>query len=208
MRLHLSSYRIPVPEALFGLLDAPPTESTVAIIPNAKDYKIPEERANSLDELIVYLGGFGFKSEVIDLRDYEDPAVLREKLQPHRVIWAAGGNSFMLRYEMNRTKLDTFLGELLTDGTVYCGESAGAIVAGLTLEGSEVADEPELADRYIGEGLGLVDSIIAPHADSPEFFAYIHAMRNRYKDDDRVLYLNDDQALIINGTQQSIVGAS
>src|SRR5690606_32562466 len=153
MKLHLSSYRIPVPDALFELLDKAPIETAVAIIPNAKDYKTPEERAESLDDLIVYLGGFGFKSDVIDLRDYEDPAILRETLANYPVIWAAGGNSFILRAEMNRTGFDTFIRDVLQSGTVYCGESAGAIVAGLTLEGSEVADEPELADTYIGEGM-------------------------------------------------------
>ncbi len=81
---------------------------------------------------------------------------------------------------------------------VYCGESAGAIVAGQTLEGCEVGDDPELADELIWDGLGLIDKIIVPHADSSDFVEYVNHMKKIYKDDERVIYLADDQAFTIN----------
>src|SRR5690349_4405738 len=99
MKLYLSSYRIPTPDSLFELLPKPPIECTVAIIPNAKDYKLPEERAASLDELIFDLGKYGLKTEVVDLRDYEEPESLDKKLRNFDALWVAGGNTFMLRSE-------------------------------------------------------------------------------------------------------------
>lgn len=210
MKLYLSSYHVPVPDALLEMLPKAATECAVAIIPNAKDFKLPDERAQSIDELIYDLAKFGFKCEVIDLREYEIEEIeqLKQKFQAFDVVWAAGGNTFILRSELKRTGLDSCLRGLVESGVVYCGESAGAIVAGKTLAGTELADEPELADEVILEGLGLLDKIIVPHADSPDFVEYANLMRKTHDDDPQVIYLNDDQALVVNGDQQKIVSAT
>lgn len=197
MKLYLSSYRIPTPEALFALLPKPPIECKVAIIPNAKDYKLPQERAQSLDELIYDLAKYGFATSVVDLRDYDDPDRLREELQGYELLWVAGGNSFILRSEMRLSGFEEIIRDLLGQDMVYAGESAGAIVAGLSLEGVEVADDPDVADEYITEGLGLIDKIIAPHADSPDFVEFINHIKKQYGDDPRVVYLRDDQAIAV-----------
>lgn len=197
MKLYLSSYRIPQPSELFALLPKPPMECRVAIIPNAKDYKLPQERAESLDELIYDLAKHGFATSVVDLRDYDDPEPLKEALASYDLIWVAGGNCFILRSEMRLSGFESIIRDLLESGMVYAGESAGAVVAGTSLEGTEVADEPDLADEYITEGLGLIDKIIAPHADSPDFVEYINHVKKRYGDDPRVVYLGDNQALTV-----------
>lgn len=204
MKLYLSSYRVPVPNDLFALLSKPPAQCRVAVIPNAKDYKLPEERWLKIDELVSDLGKLGLACEVIDLREYDAGDQLYELLKGFDVLWLAGGNSFVLRAEMRRSGLDRVINRLLDEGKVYCGESAGAIVAGLTLQGSEVGDEPQLADQVIWEGLHLTDRIIAPHADSPDFLEYVNHMKKLYKDSDRVVYLNDNQALVIDGSRQHI----
>lgn len=204
MKLYLSSYRVPTPNDLFALLPKPPEQCRVAVIPNAKDYKLPEERWLKIDELVNDLGKLGFSCEVIDLRDYDAGDQIYNVLKDFDVLWLAGGNSFVLRAEMRRSGLDTIINKLLDEGKIYCGESAGAIVAGLTLQGSELGDEPQLADQIIWEGLGLTERIIAPHADSPDFLEYINHMKKLYKDSDRVVYLNDNQALVTNGSEQHI----
>lgn len=197
MKLYLSSYRIPTPDELFALLPKPAMECKVAIIPNAKDDKLPQERAQSLDELIYDLAKYGFATTVVDLRDYDDPARLKEALEPFELLWVAGGNSFILRSEIRLSGFEEIVRDLLEAGAVYAGESAGAIVAGTSLEEAEVADDPEVADEYITEGLGLIDKVIAPHADSPDFVEYINNVKKRYGDSDTVVYLRDDQALAV-----------
>lgn len=198
MKLYLSSYRIPTPDELFALLGKSPIGSRVAIIPNAKDDVLPNERAVKLDEVIYDLAKFGFVTETIDLRDYEDGESVKDSLRGFDMVWVAGGNTFILRAEMRRSGFDQIISQLLADGLLYCGESAGAIVAGTSLKGVEMGDEPELADDIIWEGLGLVDKIIVPHADSTDYLEYINHMKKLYEGDDRVIYLNDDQALVIN----------
>lgn len=198
MKLYLSSYRVPTPDELFGLLPKLPAECRMAVIPNAKDDKLPEERAMKLDELVYDLVSIGFQTETVDLREYDDSHKLYEKLKDFEVIWAAGGNTFVLRSEIRRSGLESVINDLLNRGIVYCGESAGAIVAGLSLQGAEVGDEPGNVAQVIWEGLHLVDKIIAPHADNPEFAEYINHMKRLYKDDPNALFLNDNQAYVVN----------
>ena len=146
--------------------------------------------------MIYDLAKYGFKTEIIDLRDTDGEA-LRQALAVHDILWLAGGNTFMLRAELHRSGLDSLIPDLLKDGKVYCGESAGAIIAGTTLEGSEDADDPELADEKIVDGLGLVDAVIVPHADNPEYVPYVSHMKKRYAKNPHVIYLNDDQAFVL-----------
>lgn len=208
MKLYLSSYRVPTPHNLFALLPKPPAECKLAIIPNAKDDKLPEERWQKLDELTADLQKLGFKTiDIVDLREYDDGEQLYSVLLGYDVLWAAGGNTFVLRSEMRRSGFENVINKLLAEGKVYCGESAGAIVAGLTLQGAEVGDDPQLADQVIVEGLHLVDRIIAPHADSLDFPEYINHMRQLYKDSNLVTYLNDDQALIVDGSNEFVHSA-
>lgn len=198
MKLYLSSYRVPTPDELFALLPKPPEQCQLLIIPNGKDDQLPEERAAKLDELTADLEKLGFSVDTTDLRDYDDSNLLYEHLKQTDVIWVAGGNSFVLRAEMRRSGFDSVINRLLEEGKVYAGESAGAIVAGLTLQGSEIGDDPQLADPIIWEGLGLTDRIIAPHAGSPDFLEYINHMKKLYKDNNRVVYLQDNQAFVVH----------
>jgi dipeptidase E len=208
MKLYLSSYRVPTPGDLVQLVGKPPVETRLAIIPNAKDYHLPQDRAAKLDELSSDLQKIGFaQTEVMDLRDYDNGEQAYEALRSSDVIWAAGGNSFVLRAEIRRSGLEQVLTRLLEEGKVYGGESAGAIVAGLTLQGCEVGDDPDLADQTIWEGLGLVQRIIAPHADSVDHLEYVNHMKKLYKDSTQVLYLNDNQALVINDNEERLVAS-
>ncbi len=204
----MSSYRVPTPEDLFALLGKSPLECRAAIIPNAKDYKLPEERAASLDDLIVYISGWGITCEVIDLREYDDAAEsLEQTLSEYELLWVAGGNTFILREEMRRSGFEGAIQSVLEKGVVYVGESAGAIVAGVSLEGSEVADDIELVDEVINEGLGLVDQIVVPHADNGEFIEYVNTMKKRFQSDPRMLQINDNQALVVTDSGQQLVTA-
>lgn len=198
MKLYLSSYRVPTPDALFALLPKAPAECKVAIIPNAKDYKLPQERADSIDEVQSDLKKLGFSSDILDLREYDDPEFLFQALSAYDMLWLAGGNTFTLRSEMRRSGLDQVMRSLLDKGIVYCGESAGALVAGLTLEGAEIADDPEAVEERIHEGLGLVNKIIVPHADNAAQLEYVNHMKKQHPDDPKVVYLNDNQALVQN----------
>lgn len=103
MKLYLSSYRIPNPDALSKLLGKSLQNVSVALIPNAKDYYSQRARDFKVHDLVSYMQQLGLTVDVVDLRDYDDPKVLKKKLASYHLIWAMGGNTYILRYEMHRS---------------------------------------------------------------------------------------------------------
>lgn len=207
MKLYLSSYRIPIPAMLFELVGKAPGDIRMALIPNAKDYKTLEEYELSMNDAIRAFKDLGLESKVIDLRRFSDDKTVYEALKDYDLIWGNGGNTFILRYEMRRSGFDRAIKRLLADGIVYGGESAGAIVMGASLEGIELADDPMLAPEIIYEGLGLVNVMIVPHADSPDpaFQERVPDILKMHGDKPyTVIPLNDDQVLVVDGDRQEL----
>jgi dipeptidase E len=204
MKLYLSSIRIPVPEALTTLLDKPLSEVSVAVIPNAQDYFSTRARDFKINDLITYMQGLGLKVDIVDLRDFDNSKDLKSALADHELVWAMGGNTFMLRYEMQRSGFDEAIKELLKAGVVYGGDSAGALVAGTSIAGIESADEPAFAEKVVEDGMNLVPFVIMPHVDNPEFTEVMTTVKDLHKN---MIELKDSQAVIFDGDERRIVEA-
>lgn len=179
MNLYLSSYGFgDHADLLLDMAGGP--GARMAIIANALD-AIPIEAQNAHfrvneDPLIAYAEQ-GFDPALIDLRRFFGRRVdLASVLRRHRVIFAVGGNTFLLRRAMRDSGFDTIIGDLLAEGIVYGGFSAGTCVMGDDLRAVAVMDVPEerasgyLTDDPITTGLGLVPFTIIPHvaSDHPE----------------------------------------
>jgi dipeptidase E len=159
----------------------------MAVVTNALDY-IPleaqlEHARNHFDPMI-YFAENGFDPTLLDLRFYFGrPLALRELLLRHKVIWALGGNAFLLRRAMRESGFESVIGSMLDEGLVYSGWSAGACVAGDSLRAIGLMDDPDVsAPGYpsgepIWEGLGFVPFTIIPHfrSDHAEAAAAEHA---------------------------------
>lgn len=206
MKLYLSSYRIPDQESLAELLGTPISGVTVALIPNAKDYYSQRARDFKVNDLVAYMQDLGLKVDIVDLREYSEAAKLKAKLATYQLIWAMGGNTYILRYEMRRSGFDQIIGELLENNIVYGGDSAGALVAGESIEGVELADEPAFAEQVISEGLGLVPFVILPHADNPEFAAVMPVFRNTHKERE-IIELKDSEVVVFDESGHYIVSS-
>ena len=181
----------------------------MAIIVNAKDFKKDTaEREFKLNNLKDYLEDFGFKATFVDLKNYLNAKEVEAALRNYDLIWAAGGNTFVLLHEMVRSGFDKAIKFLLADDIVYGGESAGAVVAGISLKGIELADDPDEAKGVIWEGLGLVERIIVPpHADNVEFQDNVAKIKALHRSSKKLIILNDNQALVINGNIAHLVEA-
>lgn len=208
MKFYLSSYRIPVPDKLFELVDKPADSMKTAIIPNGSDYYSERARKVKLRETKEYLAGLGLVADIVDLRDHKNATELQKLLSHYDVLWVRGGNTFCLRDAMQKSGFDKIIKNLLNDRLVYAGESAGACVVGPTLKGIESADNPEFTETVIWEGLHLLPDIILPHVDNPMFAEDIKFAREVHKDNPRLLELADNQALIIDGDKREVVAAS
>jgi dipeptidase E len=175
VRLYLSSHR-------FGdrfdlLLGMAEKGARVGVIANALDAVAPEARAayaRTVFDPIAELRAHGLDAFDLDLRRYfGQPDVLERDLSRLAMVWATGGNAFLLRRAMRQSGFDALAPKLIADGKfVYGGESAGAVVAGPSLAGIDKMDDPnDLADGYdpavVWEGLDLIPFHLVPHFDSP-----------------------------------------
>jgi dipeptidase E len=171
MRLYLSSYRVgDRAGALLALLG---NGRRGALIENALDNV--SRSARELYRADVYdpvaeFASLGIELARVDLRDYfGDPQGLAETLGQFDLVWAVGGNSFVLRRAMRESGFDEAIVSLVEDDRLlYGGFSAGAVVAAPSLKGMELMDDPdEVPEGYRGdivwEGLGLIDHMIVPH---------------------------------------------
>jgi dipeptidase E len=120
---------------------------------------------------------FGYFCEELDLRDYfSAPEELPERLAGLDLVWALGGNAFVLARAMTRAGFRAALHEQLhRPEFAYGGYSAGACVAGPDLQGIDLMDDPTaLPDGYPPatepECLRLVPYRIVPHwrSEHPE----------------------------------------
>lgn len=208
MKLYLSSYRMPAPEAFADLVGKPLGQISMALIPNAKDYYADLAKTYKVNDLLKYFENLGISVTVVDLQGYQEASVLEAKLQKYDVVWAMGGNTFCLRYQMKRSGFEQIIKKLLTNGVVYAGDSAGALVAGTSIKGIESADIPEFAEEVIEAGLKLVPYVVLPHVDNAEFVDAVNDVRELQQATGHLIELTDSQAAVFDGEEFEVIDAA
>jgi dipeptidase E len=205
MKLYLASVRIPSPSDLAALLGKPLSTVSVALIPNSKDCFVERARSYLINDFLTYMEQLGLSVEVVDLRNYSDTEILKQKLASFELIWAMGGNTFSLRYEMKKSGFETIIKRLLDEGIVYGGDSAGALVAGRSIAGIELADKPQFAEEVIEEGLNLIPFFVLPHVDSPGYARVVPVFKDLHQNGDSIIELKDSQAFVFDGDVHWVV---
>jgi dipeptidase E len=209
MRLYLASSRID--DGLPELLRMAGPGARTAVVSNAVDF-IPaadrESYRHNVHDPVAHFRDHGLDAFDLDLRAYfRRPEALLAVLEATRLVWAVGGNAFLLRRAMRQSGFDAIVpGLVWAERLVYGGWSAGACVAAPSLRGLELMDDPcVLAEGYdpevVWEGLGLIDAAVVPHygsdhaeADAAEACA---AWMQAHKIPHRTL--RDGDALVQNG---------
>jgi dipeptidase E len=178
----------------------------LALIENAADTYLEGSRA-WVDQNRAAVQSHGFEVEIVDMRKYKDNlSDLRKKLASKDVIWFGGGNTYYLRWLLKDTGVDTLLAQLVKEGIVYGGGSAGAIIAGPTLKHFETADDPSDAPEVILDGLHLTDTVVVPHMDNVKFIEVVRDINEKLKADGyTTVPLTDAQALIVDGSEQRVI---
>ena len=209
MRLFLSSFRMS--DRFDRLLQMAGPNARCAVISNAVDDIPPDARRNYRQRIfdpVAHFRDHGVDAHDLDLRDhFWNPAGLEAALAGVQLVWAVGGNSFLLRRAMRQSGFDDILARRLAeDSLVYGGWSAGAVVAGSTLRGIELMDEPSVVmpgydPDPIWEGLGLVDYVIVPHFGShhPEAEAAGRTAAHLAAEHIPHRTLRDGEAIIVDG---------
>lgn len=171
MKLYLASAR--TGDSIPELLRMAGPGARVGVISNAVDFIAPGDREayrRKVHDPVADFVAQGLDAYDLDLRTYfRRPRALLEELERTRLVWAVGGNAFLLRRAMRQSGFDALApGLVWAERLVYGGWSAGACVAGPSLRGLELMDDPAaLAEGYdpepVWEGLGLVDAALVPH---------------------------------------------
>ena len=200
-KLYLTSSKL---DGLFNLLSNSPKQTSLAFIPTAGD---PYVDHSFVDEDRQKLLDLGFNLKDVDLKNIH-LSELRKKLSDVDVVYVAGGNTFYLLEKALESGFEVVIKELIEKGVIYAGGSAGAVLAGPTIEPVDVFDDPKAAPHLKSfTGLGLVDFIVLPHYQSDEKYAGLHEKirevwsRKGYT----VILLTNDQAIqVIDGSYKII----
>lgn len=182
------------------------------VVTNARDYK--EDKGLDVQRELFAQNNFDFRE--LDLRQYfgksEELRSFIDAYQPG-VIVLLGGNTFLLRRALYQSGLGEILKrDVAADQYVFAGHSAGSIVAGPSLEGFERMDKeklvlPRYQEEVIWSGLGLTDTRVIPHADSPKYEAVVIRLRQTLFDEKEWKYvtLNDSDVFVIDGDKEEVL---
>lgn len=187
----------------------------VAVIANSTDYKSADERKLGLNRELDDLRNLGFNPEELDLRHYFDkPVLLKEIVEEYGLVWARGGNAYLLRLAMARSGFDEVLKAKLENDHqfVYGGYSAGIVVLAPTMEGLDIVDDVTAeADGYDNslrfKGLGILRYSVIPHfkSDHPESSAIDEVVSYLNKHHVGYKTLKDGEALVIRDSTELLV---
>jgi len=99
---------------------------------------------------------------VVQLEDYLERSP-EDDIRGKDIVWFAGGYSAYLLYWIRRTKLDTVLKDILNEGTLYVGSSAGSIITSKDQDFAEWIIGGEEPGAGLIPGLDLVNFNFYPH---------------------------------------------
>jgi dipeptidase E len=193
-------------DALVKLTGKPVNEIRIGLIENATDI-IPGSDS-WLEGIRKSLTDQGFSLEVIDLRLWTDGHDgLYDILMDKDVIWVGGGHTYYLRWILRASGADRIITDLVDQGKVYAGWSAGAVVAGPSIRFFDaMGDDPKDAPELIEEGLSLCPLVIVPHIDHPDFMEGAKKTSQKLQEAGfEVCELKDDQAFVVQNQLQKII---
>lgn len=151
------------------------------------------------------LSKMGFNITELDIES-ASREVLASSLMDIDIVYIAGGNTFHLLKQLHETGFDKIVIDFVTNGGLYAGASAGALVAGLDIQPIAALDEPEKVTGLSStKGLALVDIVPIPHYDFQNRKSQTDEIKKEYGEQFDIVLLTDDQAVEVDGQSYKIV---
>lgn len=136
--------------------------------------------------------------EPVVLEEYKDASVI-DVLKTKDILWFAGGVPGYLLYWVRRCQLDLHIKELLNQGIVFVGSSAGGMICSPSIKMTELLDE-EHGGGLI-PGLGLVDFEFWPHYEESQ----LEKIKNFYTGN-KLYLLKDGEAITVVDGVVTVLG--
>lgn len=184
-----------------------PENVKIAIIENAADV-YEKESKDWVHDNRTSIEAHKFQVDVVDLESYRlgEQKGLQTRLESADAIWLGGGNTYYLRWILKETGADVIISGLVKQGKVYGGGSAGAIVAGPTIDHFQSADDPAKAPLELHDGLNLTQNVVIPHWGNEKYGEVMKQVKIKLESDGyKTIEIDDDQAVIIDGNEVKIV---
>lgn len=129
-------------------------------------------------------------------------SVFRHELEQADCVYVASGETFRLLHALKSTGADQLLADAVRNGKLYAGSSAGAIIAGPSIEPATVMDDPSTVPGLANyTGLNLTEYVVVPHAQGttgPYSIDIISRTVQEYGREWNLLLLRDGQALVVD----------
>lgn len=202
MKLFLTSAGLSdsIRQEFLSFLSKKPQELTVAFIPTASH---PEEDKSYIERARKQIQELGMKLFEVDLVD-ENEDSLKEKLSTADIIYVQGGNTFYLLKYVRQSGFDKVTKDLLHQGKIYMGVSAGSYIACPTIEmATWKHQDRNRVDITDFTALNLVPFLISAHYTNEYHTIIEKAVKTTTYP---VIALNDEQAIIYENGKYRIIG--
>lgn len=168
-----------------------------AAIPDKLDFHIRYSK-----ELLAKMGLIVYELE-ISTASHSD---IVKKLENNEYIYVAGGNTFFLLQEMNRTGTGNLIKTQINTGKLFIGESAGAILVAPDIEYSKDTDNPLMAPNLKSyDALNIVDFYLVPHYNDASLKEAVDIVISKYGTKLPLVPFSNSQAILVIGKEKQIV---
>lgn len=186
------------------------------IITNARDYASVDEKQELMNRKTRLFEEADFIVAKLDLRKYFGKTAELEKFIDEYnpgLIYAVGGNVFLLRTALHASGMDEILiRKLKSDKLVYGGGSAGAMVTAPKLtvyaDTSDSLRTPEIVYGLpaITKGLNFIDGYIIPHVGHPELGLNCEKRQQKVLQiHGQPIMLNDSQVYLVDNKENKVI---
>ena len=139
-RLFLTSYLAGTKNLVREFLKDIP-EKEITFIPTASNTENYKEYVDEAKQVFLELG---FSLNIVDISKKEKDE-LEKILENTKILYVSGGNIFYLLQELKHGKILDTIKDRISDGMIYMGESAGAMITSKNIEYSQIMDNKEIA---------------------------------------------------------------
>ena len=134
---------------------------------------------------------------------------LQNEIASANCIYVASGEVFRLLNALRSTGADRLLTDAVNQGKLYAGSSAGAVVAGPSIEPASIMDDSKTAPQLTDyTALNLTSHVIVPHAQGttgPYSIEVISKTVETYGREWNLLLLRDGQALFMEDEKSILI---
>ncbi|MGA2911533.1 MAG: Type 1 glutamine amidotransferase-like domain-containing protein [Candidatus Levyibacteriota bacterium] len=133
---------------------------------------------------------------------------IKTELSKYDVLYMSGGNTFYLLEKIQTSNSTDVFKDLVNNGTIYIGTSAGSIITGPDIYPLKDMDNIKKAPNIKGyEGLGLVNFVIFPHWGNEHFKdRYLNQrLKDAYNTNNEIILLPDGTYILVENDFYKII---